>query len=70
MCYLALGFGLPLAYPLSTAVYGSSVLDPHEPVFCLLVPINSLVSISIIYLILGVLQRLRSARSRLAQQKA
>jgi hypothetical protein len=70
VCWLGVGLGMPLAYPLSALMYDSSSLNPQEPLFCLLVPINSLVTIWVIYFIIGVLKKLRSTRSGPEHEKA
>jgi hypothetical protein len=70
VCWLGVGLGMPLAYPLSALMYDSRSLNPQEPLFCLLVPINSLVTIWVIYFIIGVLKKLRSTRSGPEHEKA
>jgi hypothetical protein len=70
VCWLNVVLAMPLAYPLSAWLYGSSTVNPSEPLFCMLVPINSLVTVWVIYFILGLVKKLRSTPSGMGRKKA
>ena len=70
VCWLGVGLAMPLAYPASALLNDSRVLNPQDPLFCLLVPINSFVTIWVIYFIVGMLKKRLSTRSELEHENA